>query len=277
MSTENPPPPPDGTGPGGPPPPPPGSGGTPPPPPAGGAPPPGSYPPPPPGSFGPGPEGAAQPTVSNAFNWGWKKFTENAGVIIVVVLIYLIALIVIQAIWYLFLLGPVVNDDDGVSLGVRLLVTAIGTVLVWVVTTLIQANFSRGALTIARGEKPEIGQMFSGAQLGQLLVAALIIGVAAGIGSLLCYLPALIVLFYTQFTVFFIVDRNLEAVDAIKASAGLVNRHVGTLIGFFLASLLAYILGAIVCLVGLLVALPVVFLAQTFMYLRLQDREITPA
>jgi uncharacterized membrane protein len=262
------------------------------PPPAGYPPPPplGGYPPPPPegpGYGGGGYGGGAGPySISDAFSWGWNTFKANAGVILSAIAVYVVILIVLQILWSLIVNGIFLNDaeitstenglkiDNGTGLGTQLVIGALGTLLFFILTTIMQAGFARGALQLTQGRKPEIGEMFSTANLGQLLLAAILVGVAAAIGALLCFFPALIVIFYTQFTVFFLLDRNLSAVDAIKASAGLVNKNVGTLIGFFLVSLLAYFVGAILCLVGLLVAFPVVYLAQAYTYRRLQNEAV---
>ena len=118
--------------------------------------------------------------------------------------------------------------------------------------------------------------MFTGDHLGQVLLAGLLIGIGVSIGLVLCIIPGLIVLFYTQFTTGSSSTRSASAIDAIKASASLINGHVGTMVGFFFASLLAYIVGAILCGIGLLVAIPVVILAQAYMYRTLQGEAIAP-
>ena len=70
-------------------------------------------------------------------------------------------------------------------------------------------------------------------------------------------------------------ERGVPAVDAI-ASAGLINQH-SHMIGFFFASLLAYFVGAILCGVGLLVAIPVVMAwRRAYMYRTLKGEAIAP-
>jgi uncharacterized membrane protein len=212
-------------------------------------------------------------SVGDAFSWGWKKFTENVGTIIIAILIYVVVLVVVQVIWY-FILGAVFDNSGWVT---QLVTGALATLVLWILTTIVQAGIVRGALEIADGRKLDLGRMFSTDQLPQLLIAALLIGLITAVGTLLCYLPGVIAAFYLQFTVFFLIDRRMEAWDALKASAGLVNNNLGPLIGFFLLSLLAYIVGAILCGVGLLVAFPVVFLAQTYTYRKLQGQPIVAA
>jgi len=135
---------------------------------------------------------------------------------------------------------------------------------------IIQAAVVRAALALTRGETIELQTLFRFDNLPQLLIGALIVAVLSGIGSMLCYFPGLIVTFFVQFYVHFLIDQNMTGVDAIKASFSFVNQNLGTLIGFFLASMVAYILGAMLCGIGLLVALPVVFIAQAYTYQRLR-------
>ena len=139
---------------------------------------------------------------------------------------------------------------------------------------IIQAAVVRAALALTRGEKIEVGTLFTFDNLPQLLIGALIVAVLTGIGTILCYLPALIVTFFTQFYVHFLIDQNMTGVDAVKASFSFVNQNLGTLIGFFLASVVAYFIGGLFCGIGLLVALPVVFIAQAYTYRRLRGEPV---
>ena len=65
---------------------------------------------------------------------------------------------------------------------------------------------------------------------------------------------------------FFVVDRNMPAVEAIKASIDMVRNNVGPLLLFWLATLAITIVGACLCGVGLLVAIPVVVIAQVYTF-----------
>ncbi len=137
-------------------------------------------------------------------------------------------------------------------------------------SVIIQAAVVRAALALTRGQTIELQTLFKFDNLPQLLIGALIVAVLTSIGSMLCYFPGLIVTFFTQFYVHFLIDQDMTGVDAIKASFKFVNQNLGTLVGFFLASLVAYFIGALLCGIGLLVALPVVFIAQAYTYQRLR-------
>ena len=93
--------------------------------------------------------------------------------------------------------------------------------------------------------------------LGPFVVAAILRGILVFVGLLLCIIQGLIIWFLTIFTPFYVIDKNLAPTEAIANSIALVRRHAGKLILFCLVAWLVYLLGAIVCFVGLLVSIPV--------------------
>ena len=82
--------------------------------------------------------------------------------------------------------------------------------------------------------------------------------------------------FFSQFFVHFALDKQLPAVEAIKASFAFVNQNLGTLIGFYLATIVAAFVGALLCGVGLLVAIPVIIIGQAYTYRVLQGEPVAP-
>ena len=143
-----------------------------------------------------------------------------------------------------------------------------------VLAAIMQAGLARGVLAITYGRHLEVATMFKFDNVVTVIIASLMVGVGTAIGYFLCIIPGLIVMFFSQFYVWFIVDKQMGAWDAIKASFSLVNQHLGTLILFFLASVVAYLVGAILCGIGLLVAIPVIYIAQGYTYRRLQGESV---
>ena len=121
-----------------------------------------------------------------------------------------------------------------------------------------------------------VGQIFDGWDKAQVAIAALIIAAATFVGTLLCDLPGLIVGFLTGYTLLFIVDKQMTAVDAIKASVSFVWSNLGNTLLFWILGLLALAVGAIICFVGLLVAAPVVLIGLAYTYRRLQNEPSSP-
>lgn len=248
----------------------------PPDPPSGGPPP--SPPPPPP------PYGAEGYTVGAAFNWAWTKFQENLGVILIGILIYAAGVIVITLAWSMFvgavfgISGALGQADPGAGLaaglfGMMFSIAMTGLVAI-VASFVVQAAVTRAALAIAHGRPVEFSLLFETEGLAHVGLGAILLGVGTAIGYSLCFFPGLIVVFFGQFFVLFVLDKKLTALDAILASFSFVNRNLGSLVGFYLASVVAMVLGMMACGVGTLVAFPIVVLAQAYTYRRLQGEPV---
>lgn len=282
-----PPPPPGGPG-GGYPTPPPQSGGYPPPsPPQSGGypPPPGGYPPA--GGYGAG----QQYSVGDAFSWAWNKFSKNAAALIVSTLVYGVILGAVYGIFFgiAFALAPAPvttyeTTDNGFSyqsssgdFGVASwLMLLIGGLVFVVIAAAMSSAYISSLLDIADGRQVTTGDFFKPRNLGNVLVAGVIVGVATYIGFALCVIPGLIVGFLTIFTVYVLLDRNLNPFDAIKASSQIARAHVGdTIIAWFLSSVMVAV-GVAVCYVGVIVGGPVGALFMTYSYRRISGGQVAP-
>lgn len=280
-----------------PPPPPPPSGGyeapPPPPPPPPPAPPTGGYgaPPPPPPAAAYGQPAAATSgpfSVGDAFNWGWAKFQQNASVIVVAALIYVVAILIVEAIWFfvvqgVFISSPSVTIDQttgqvtstaGSGFFLTLLFGALSSFVFFVLFAFLQASIIRGALAIADGKKLDLGMMFKTDDLGVVLVAALIVGALTAVGYLACFVGSVVVSFFTAFYLFFVLDKKQGAWESVKSSFSLVSKNIGSVVVLVIGVIIAYIIGAILCGIGLIVTAPVALLAMTFGYRRLQGEAI---
>jgi uncharacterized membrane protein len=123
------------------------------------------------------------------------------------------------------------------------------------------------AIKKIQGRTPEFADVFKGFNyFVPGLVAALLISVGVMFGMILCIVPGLVIAAATMFAYLFIVDRNMDFWPAIQASHEVVkNDYVGFTI-FFLALGVLQIIGAILCFVGLLVTLPIMYCAITVAY-----------
>lgn len=244
-------------------------------------------------------------SVGNAFNYGWTKLQANFGAILGAMILYLLVGVVLIGIFYALMavLGGIGRssvscgtgnytydyygnmystgascDANGflASLGVIGFLVTIGlyAVVLTAYFYLIQAGIVRGALAITYGRKIEINVLFNKDRLGTVILTGIGVGIASGIGYMLCWLPGLIITFFSQFFVFFIIDKRLGAMDSVKASWSFVNKNLGSLIGLYIASIIAIIIGELLCGIGLLIAIPVVIIAQTYAYRTLQGESV---
>jgi uncharacterized membrane protein len=225
--------------------------------------------------------GAPAPAgVGEAFNWGWTKFTQNVGPIVLAVLAYLAVIFVVSIIAFSLFAGGAAASTDaygnlrpggGFVLGFGTLVVLAIYVLL---TAFMQAGVTRASLDVANGRRLEFASFFRFENLGAVVVAVLLVGAGTAVGTLLFVLPGLVFAFFAQFTLFFVLDKGLGAVDALKASFTLVNRNLGTVVLLFLAVYAANLVGAAVCGIGQLVTYPLGLLATTYIYRRLQNEPV---
>lgn len=238
--------------------------------------PPGAYPPAPPGYAPPPAGGYAPPPPSplgESFGYGWKAFTRHGGLFIgagvVWFVIFIVAFSIVAAIFGGFsdLFRTTAGGRIGFSFGFIVL-----TLVASLIGYLIQAVFIKAALDVTEGRPIGFGDFFRFVDAGPVIVTALIL---TGISVVLSLIPffgglvSLVVNFLLFFTFWFVIGKQLAPVDAIKASYQLITANLSTTILFYLLSILILAAGAILCGIGLLVAVPVVLLASAFLFKRL--------
>lgn len=115
--------------------------------------------------------------------------------------------------------------------------------------------------------RTDINDLFKGFNFFvQTLVASILIGVFVGLGSLLCIIPGLVLAAMYQFTFLLIVDKKMEFWPAMQASHAIIKQDYLGFTLFVVVLGLVNVLGALCCVVGLLVTIPVHFAAVTCAY-----------
>ncbi len=117
------------------------------------------------------------------------------------------------------------------------------------------------------GRPTEFGDLFKGFNyFVPALVASLLIGLFSFIGLLACIVGALVVGAMYKFTYLFILDKRMDFWPAMQASHAVVKNDYFGFTMFLLLIALVDILGALCCIVGLFVAIPVGLAAITVAY-----------
>ena len=283
MSDPNIPPPPGGGTP--PPPPPPPGGGAPPPPPG---PPPGlpPQPPAPPGGggFGGPPGGGftpppAQPygsggeqpqlDVGSAISYGWKKFTENVGPFIILMLVVLVVTFVLNLVRGFL----VPSDNTGF---VALVLGLFLSVVVYVITMIVQAGVYRAGLGVTKGVTPSVSQLTETGNIGTYILTSILVGLGTFVGLILCIIPGLIFFIFAAYAPIIALDKGLDPIESLKQSFGYVKDNFGQVFLILLVSYIVYVIGACLCGVGLLVSAPVALVAIIYSYRALNNELVTP-
>ncbi|MGY4642943.1 hypothetical protein [Cellulomonas sp. URHB0016] len=254
----------------------------------------GQYPPPPPGPYpaGPGqypppgggyPPNAATP-LGESLSYGWNKFTRHGGTFIGAGLVWIVGASLVGSLVLLVFGGPgeVFGTRTGMGMGrfsfPWILVSTLWSLLAFVV----QAVFLRAALRVTYGREIGFRDFFDFADLGPVLLTALVLaGVNLVVGFVswipgIGFLVSVVVNFFLYFTLFFVVDKRLQPVEAIRASVDLIRANPGSTVLFVLVAGLLVLAGFVACVVGSFVAIPVVLLASVYFYRRLLGEPIAP-
>ena len=247
--------------------------------------PPPAPPPPPAPSYGGG--DASGYSIGNALSYGWAKFQANTAQIIMSALILVVGLGVVAVIGTL-VMNALTTDascsvkdgsfscDGGTGFFGRLILQALLSAVLLVVAWIIGAGLVRASLNVTEGRPFLFSDVIKTDKLGSVVVASVIIAVATFVGTLLCYLPGLVVGFATSYTLFFMIDKNMAPVDAIKASVMFVKDNLANTIVWYIVGGLIAAAGFLVCVVGALVSVPVVLIGTAYTYKTLNREPVAP-
>jgi len=211
-------------------------------------PPPPSPPPPPP--WNPPPGGGPAPSAGTALSYGWQKFQQNVGPLLVAILIPILVQLVLSAI------ARAVNSSWPVGIVFEIISIALSAAA--------GIGIYRVALQITAGEPADVGKAFTYDRWGEWIVFSVIFGLMVGVGLVLCIVPGLLVLAFFGLAPYFFLDKGMTLGEALTASRMAV-RMKGLAFPVLL-SIIVGILGLIVCIVGVFVTEPIAYVAVAFLY-----------
>ncbi len=248
-------------------------------------------PPPPPPGYGTAPTGGGGYSAPSAIGYGWTKFFKNPAQLLVPVLVVAVIIIAAEIVLQIVLRATLLATDDctrtifgqtvetqcGPGFFVTLLGSAIGGFVISILAGVLGAGLIKGALNIVDGGTTSLSEVLSYATKSNVITTAALVAAATFVGTLLCYLPGLVVGFLTVFSMYFVVDKDLAPMDAIKASISFTTSHLSETLVFYILGVLVLIAGAVLCLVGLLAAAPIVLLGGAYTFRMLHNEPVTPA
>lgn len=129
-------------------------------------------------------------------------------------------------------------------------------------------------LKAARGQTIVFEDAFAGfgPRFLQLMLAGIVFHLLVGVGLLLLLLPGIYLIVSWSFPFLLIFDRGMGFWDAMEMSRKTVGARWFWFFGFWVVVLIALFFGALLCGVGLFVALPVVNIAFGVLYREIYDR-----
>lgn len=173
--------------------------------------------------------------IGAALGYGWNKFVQYIGQIILIVLV----IFVIQGIF--FAISRIIGADNSVG---ALVVGQAVAIVGWVIGLILQAGLIRAGLAITNGQAPEVGMLFQTANLGSFIIATILVGLLFFVGFLACCVGMIVVAIFTLFYGYFVIDRSAQPVDSISSSFRLVKDNLGQVILF---AIVVFFLNLITC------------------------------
>jgi uncharacterized membrane protein len=201
-------------------------------------------------------------TVGDAIRYGWARFKANPWTWIGAVVIAA----VIQSVLNTLLGDRSTFRVDTLGQSIWTVSCIIGSIATTVVGYLINAALVRGALDEVDGRRPGLGAFFRFTNVGNVILASILVGILTAIGLILFVIPGLIVAFLSWWTLHFVIDQNDSAVEGLRSSFRAISSQAGTVFLLALALIGINILGAIPLGLGLLITLPLSIIASTYAY-----------
>lgn len=196
---------------------------------------------------------------SEAVLFGWNTLKKNFG-------FFLGMLAIIVAVN--LLVGLVMSSFSEEA--PKALVIAV-SVISWILDLLIGMGVIRITLKFCDQEQATYRDLFSAYRLLlNYLVGSIVYGIMVGIGLVFLVAPGIYLAVKYQFYDYLIVDKGMGPIEAIKRSGVLTEGVKWNLVLFWLALVGINILGMIALGVGLIATVPVSWLANAYVYRRLQ-------
>lgn len=197
--------------------------------------------------------------IRGSFSRGWDLTKQHFGLVVgVLAFSFLVN----------FFFSAVLNaTEDSMPL----------SLLANLIVLLVSGLLYLGALAIAfklyDGKPAVFADLFSQPdKVLRYVVASILYGLIVFAGLLLLIVPGIIWAIKFQFFNYFLVDRNLSALESLQASGKLTTGHKWRILLFNLAAGLFNLAGALVFGIGLLVTIPVTMFASVGVYRWLLQR-----
>jgi len=200
--------------------------------------------------------------IGGAISYGWGKFTQNAGPLIVAILFIWVATIVLSLIGIPFARGGFI-------------VQLLWNIVVVVVSAVLSLGIVRMALALVNGQPLEMSMAVpSGPMLVPYAITGVLVGLVIGVGLVICIIPGVIAAAFLLFAHFTVLDEGLQAGDAMSRSIELVKPQFGGVLGFIVICFLINLVGALLCGLGLLVTWPLTIVAGAYVYKGLKGEPV---
>ena len=214
-------------------------------------------------------------SIKEAYRWGWSAFKENwkflIGILFIAFFVQFAFGVLEKTILMFFQSGS--SQILQIFLGILYIIVSLTSMIV---NILIMLGYIDICLKIYDNKKVCYKDLFmQHKKLPVAIFAAILYLIGVSLGLLLLIIPGIIVGILLSYYPYYIVDENKGSIDSLKESYALIRPVFFKMLLFMIVNILVVMLGTLALFVGLLVAYPVVALANTFVYRSLVAQNCT--
>ena len=220
-------------------------------------------PPPPPPGTPPGPGGFRPRTLGEILSEAFRIYRENAAKLMVIVAVVVVPLSFIGALLGHFvgeptlhrvkILGQPATIEYSRSFGVTILALLIAAAIGVIIWAILQAAILRGAAQATIGDPVDVEASYRWglSRFGSVLLVAVLVGIAVGVGFILLIIPGIIFLVFLSVSEPALIVENRRGTEALKRSWNLVRGHFWhALVVILIAAILTGIVQGILTAIG---------------------------
>lgn len=225
--------------------------------------------------------GSQQIDAAACIKRGWELLKRNVSVIVLVGVVYfgvMIGVGVVSGLLEVLADGgaaptssPFEQGGNGeVPAGV-VAVQVVTQIITQLVSTFLGLGATRIGLNLVSGREASVGMLFGeGNKLLRAIGASILFGLMVAIGFMLLIVPGIyLALRFGQY-MYGIVDKDLGVIDSLKYSSSITTNNRLNLFVLWIFGFLLTIAGMLACGVGLLVVIPIMWLASCVAFRWLQ-------
>lgn len=196
-------------------------------------------------------------SINEAIHFGWNTMKSNIG--------FFIGLLI-----FVFLFSSLFSIIAAKATEANIFLGIIFYIADFSLSIIISIGLVKIALRFCDNEKGRFADLFSQYPLfPQYLVGSILYGLIVFAGTILLIIPGIIWGIQFCFYDYFIVDKGLGPIEALKRSSAITRGVKWDLFLFFLILSGINLLGALCLLIGLFVTIPTTMVALAFVYRKL--------
>lgn len=200
--------------------------------------------------------------VFEILDLSWKKFKENAKLLLIITLFFIVVRIVGS-------IAQKMVEESYVAIVLVVIITATLNIMIAIGITQI-------LLKISRGSQTNFGEILGGKKyFWRFIVGNLLYGLIVFAGFILLVIPGIIWQYkYSMFS-YLIIDKDMQPMEALKESGRIMNGNKWKLFFLQILMLPVIITGFLFFGVGIFVAIPVVTLMSVAFYRIVVGEKVT--